>query len=159
MTDIIPDIIPTINNEENKSFNLSELINNDELKKYIGKNLDMNKISELINGNTSESTSSIEEPSEKGSISQERRDELRRRLRAKTNSLKGNRTSKEAREKNQINELKQNPLFQQSGNMNEEDVKNIIETYASKMTKDAKQKKNIKKQMKNLIEKMNTNEM
>jgi hypothetical protein len=159
MTNIIPDVIPTITNEENKSFNLSELINNDELKKYIGKNLDMNKISELINGNTTESISSIEEPSEKGCISQERREELRRRLRAKTNSLKGNRTSKEAREKNQINELKQNPLFQQSGNMNEEDVKNIIETYASKMTKDAKQKKNIKKQMKNLIEKMNTNEM
>jgi hypothetical protein len=159
MTDIIPDVIPTITNEENKSFNLSELINNDELKKYIGKNLDMNKISELINGNTTESISSIEEPSEKGCISQEKREELRRRLRSKTNSLKGNRTSKEAREKNQINELKQNPLFQQSGNMNEEDVKNIIETYASKMTKDAKQKKNIKKQMKNLIEKMNTNEM
>ena len=41
---------------------------------------------------------------------------------------------------------------------NPEDIKNMIEAYSSKMTKDSKQKKNIKKQMSNLIEKMN-NEM
>jgi len=143
--------------ETNKSFNLKDFIKNDTIKNYIeenGHNVDMNKISELINGKLNIN----EESTEKKVIDNERREELRRRLREKTNVLKGNRTSKELREKNQINELKQNPLFQTGGNVNPEDIKNMIEAYSSKMTKDTKQKKNIKKQMNNLIEKMN-NEM
>jgi hypothetical protein len=143
--------------ETNKSFNLNDFIKNDKIKNYIeqnGNNVDMNKISELINGKLNIN----EESTEKKVIDNERREELRSKLREKTNVLKGNRTSKETREKNQINELKQNPLFQTGGNANPEDIKNMIEAYSSKMTKDTKQKKNIKKQMNNLIEKMN-NEM
>lgn len=146
--------------ETNKSFNLKDFIKNDKIKNYIeqnAKNVDMNKLSEFINSKLDINEESTEK-TEKTVITEERREELRRRLHEKTNVLKGNRTSKETREINQINELKKNPLFQTGGNANSEDIKNMIEAYSSKMTKDAKQKKNIKKQMINLIEKMN-NEM
>lgn len=146
-TDILNEL-----NESNKSFDFKSLLSDDKFKEYMGKNVDMNKISELLgNGPTQESKQEEEDPAL-------RREELRRKLRAKTNSLKGNRMSKQEREKNQINELKKNPMFQNAGlaGGNNDDIKNMIDAYASKMTNDPKQKKNIKKQMDSLIEKMNT---
>ena len=138
-------------NEANKSFDFKSLLSDDKLKEYMGNNIDMNKISELLGGQSQESKEVEEDPAL-------RREELRRKLRAKTNSLKGNRMSKQEREKNQINELKKNPMFQNVGATggNNDDIKNMIDAYAYKMTTDPKQKKNIKKQMDSLIEKMNT---
>jgi len=137
-------------NESNKSFDFKSLLSDDKFKEYMGKNVDMNKIGELL-GSVTTQESKQEDPAL-------RREELRRKLRAKTNSLKGNRSSKQEREQNQINELKKNPMFQNAGlaGGNNDDIKNMIDAYASKMTSDPKQKKNIKKQMDSLIEKMNT---
>jgi hypothetical protein len=136
-------------NDSNKSVDLKSLMDDEKMKEYMEKmkNFDMSKISELLG-----------QPSNKTPIQEDdpvlRREELRKRLHAKTNTLKGNRASKNAREQNQINELKANPMFQNAGS-NETDIKNMIDAYASKMTSDPKQKKNIKKQMDSLIQKMN----
>ncbi len=139
--------------ESNKSFDFKSLLNDEKLKEYMGKNIDMNKISELLGGGIEvQKSKQVEEDPAL------RREELRRKLRAKTNSLKSNRISKQEREQNQINELKTNPMFQNAGlnGGNNDEIKNMIDAYASKMTTDPKQKKNIKKQMDNLIQKMNT---
>jgi len=139
--------------ESNKSFDFKSLLNDEKLKEYMGKNIDMNKISELLGGGIEvQKSKQVEEDPAL------RREELRRKLRAKTNSLKSNRMSKQEREQNQINELKTNPMFQNAGlnGGNNDEIKNMIDAYASKMTTDPKQKKNIKKQMDNLIQKMNT---
>ena len=125
--------------DEKKSFNLADLINpeilNPEiLNKYEG-------LSEEIIVNE------VEDP-------EKRREALRKKLRAKTNTMRNNRSSKDMKEKNQINMLKENPLFQNIGNTDEDTMKKIIESMASKMTNDPKQKKNAKKQMEKLVEKM-----
>jgi len=135
--------------DSNKSFDIKSLMDDEKMKEYIKqmKNFDMSKISELL-GQSSNKTPIQEDDPVK------RREELRKRLHAKTNTLKGNRMSKNTREQNQINELKENPMFQNAGS-NETDIKNMIDAYASKMTSDPKQKKNIKKQMDSLIQKMN----
>ena len=75
-------------------------------------------------------------------------------MREKRESLKNNRTSKKGRENNQMNMLKENPLFQNIDQLDDTKTKNLIETMASKISNDPKQKKNIKKQMENLINKM-----
>ena len=49
---------------------------------------------------------------------------------------------------------KENQLFQNINNMDSTETKKIIENMASKMSNDPKQKKNIKNQMENLIDKM-----
>jgi len=147
-TDFLNDL-----SESNKSFDFKSLLNDEKLKEYMGKNIDMNKISELLGGGIEvQKSKQVEEDPAL------RREELRRKLRAKTNSLKSNRMSKQEREQNQINELKTNPMFQNAGlnGGNNDEIKNMIDAYASKMTTDPKQKKNIKKQMDNLIQKMNT---
>ena len=71
--------------------------------------------------------------------------------------LRNNRMSKNVREQGQIESLKSNPAFQ---NLNsEEEIKKAIDMVASSMSKDSKQKKNIKKQMENLVDKMNTDKL
>lgn len=119
-----------------KSFNLADLINPDILNKYAGLSKDMNLIEELE-----------EDPLKK-------RETLRKKLRAKTNTMRIERSSKDMKEKNQINMLKENPLFKNIENTDEETMKKIIDNMASKMTNDPRQKKNAKKQMENLVEKM-----
>ena len=130
---------------------ISELVEQkfdmDKINELVDHKFDMNKISELIDNNFD-----MNKISENNTMPT--RDELRRRLRAKTNTMKGNRSSKHIREQNQINELKENPMFQ-NADPNSVEVKNMIDSYASKMTSDPKQKKNIKKQMDNLIQKIN----
>jgi hypothetical protein len=117
---------------DNQSLNLKDLIPKECLEEY-------KNISSDLNENFDEKKAN--------------RELLRQKLRNKTNILKGNRVSKELREKNQINELKKNPMFQ-SLNNTDVDMNSIIEKMASSMTKDPKQKKNIKKQIDKLVEKM-----
>jgi len=54
----------------------------------------------------------------------------------------------------QMQSIRENPLFENLKNMNMDEIKKIIEGIACKMTVDSKQKKNIKKQMCELIEKI-----
>ena len=123
--------------DEKQEFNLSDLMSELNLKDYMGENSDIdNKLIEM---------------------EKKRKEILRQKLRNKTNSLKNNRMSKSFREKNQIESLKNNPVFQNTNS--EEDVKKAIDMFASSMAKDSKQKKNIKKQMEGLVNKMNTDKL
>lgn len=119
---------------EKQSFNLDELMSELNLKDYMGE-------SQELDGKLKE-------------IQEKRKDELRKKLRQKTNNMRNNRSGKILREQNQINSLKENPLFQNIGNGNEDEIKKVIETMASSFSKDPKQKKNIKKQMEKLVEKI-----
>jgi hypothetical protein len=119
---------------EKQSFNLDELMSELNLKDYMGENQE-------LDGKLKE-------------IQEKRKDELRKKLRQKTNNMRNNRSGKILREQNQINSLKENPLFQNIGNGNEDEIKKVIETMASSFSKDPKQKKNIKKQMEKLVEKI-----
>jgi alpha-galactosidase/6-phospho-beta-glucosidase family protein len=93
---------------------------------------------------------------------EELRNELRKKLKSKLNTLNMPRMSKEMKEKAQINSLKENPMFQNVGNIgnigniDNKDMNNIINTMVNQMGADPKQKKNIKKQMENLVDKMKT---
>jgi hypothetical protein len=121
----------TINMEDTKSFNLKDLITPDILNKYVETNLeDKNKLNEI------------------------NREILRKKLRNKTNNLRLNRSSKDAKEKNQLNMLKENSLFQNIEGADNETMKKMVDAMASKMTNDSKQKKNAKKQITKLLEKI-----
>jgi len=123
--------------EDKQNFNLTELMSQINLKDYMGEN---NQLDEKL----------VE-------MEKQRKEQLRQKLRNKTNSLRNNRMSKNVREQGQIESLKSNPAFQ---NLNsEEEIKKAIDMVASSMSKDSKQKKNIKKQMENLVDKMNTDKL
>jgi hypothetical protein len=123
--------------EEKQNFYLTELMSQINLKDYMGEN---NQLDEKL----------VE-------MEKQRKELLRQKLRNKTNSLRNNRMSKNVREQGQIESLKSNPAFQ---NLNsEEEIKKAIDMVASSMSKDSKQKKNIKKQMENLVDKMNTDKL
>lgn len=124
----------TDSNLEKKSFNLKDLIDIPS------------EMLESLNLNT-------EEDKEKERL--QNIEALKKKLREKRNSLRNNRLGKRYKEDNQIKTLKENPLFQNlNGNFDSPEIKMAIENMASKMSNDPKQKKNIKKQMENLLEKM-----
>ena len=79
---------------------------------------------------------------------------LKKKLEDKRNSIKNKKQPLITKEDNQINMLKNNPLFKNIENLDKESIKKIIDTVASSMTNDSKQKKNIKKQVEKLIDKM-----
>ena len=117
--------------EDTKSFNLKDLITPDILNKYVETNLE-----------------------EKNKLNEINREILRKKLRNKTNNLRLNRSSKDANEKNQLNMLKENSLFQNIEGADNETMKKMVDAMASKMTNDSKQKKNAKKQITKLLEKI-----
>ena len=86
-------------------------------------------------------------------IQRKRKEILKQRLRNKMNNFKNNRSGKESIERMQLEALKNNESFRNIQGNNEE-MKKAIESLANNMTKDPKQKKNIKKQMDKLVEKM-----
>ena len=141
-------------NPEKKTFDLKDILNisPEMLQSFQSLTLNNNENNNLMN------SSSILSQNNKS----ENTDELKKKLRDKRNALKNNRLGKKYREENQIKALKENPLFQNinggnangANDANDTDIKNTIENMASKMSNDPKQKKNIKKQMSNLIEKM-----
>lgn len=79
---------------------------------------------------------------------------LKKKLEDKRNSIKNKKQPLITKEDNQINMLKNNPLFKNIENLDKESIKKIIDTLASNMTNNSKQKKNIKKQVEKLIDKM-----
>ncbi len=86
-------------------------------------------------------------------IQRKRKEIIRQKLRNKMNNFKNNRSGKESIERMQLEALKNNESFRNIQGNNEE-MKKAIESLASNMTKDPKQKKNIKKQMDKLVEKI-----
>jgi hypothetical protein len=123
-----------IKTDEKQQFNLNEIMSNLNLKDYMGQDPELDK--------------KLKELDEK------RKNDLKQKLRQKTNNMKNNRLGKSTKEQTQINALKQNPMFQNIQNTNNEDIKRAIETMASSFSKDPRQKKNIKKQVEKLVEKM-----
>ena len=81
------------------------------------------------------------------------REKLKKRTQEKMNSKKNN---KQNPQNTQIKALQNNPLFKNLNLnlVNDIDIKKVIEDLSSKMTTDSKQKKNIKKQVNKLIEKI-----
>ncbi len=82
---------------------------------------------------------------------QKKRNELRDKLRKKTNQMAQGRQSKDQQMKNQLEVMKDNPLFSNAFEGSDEDKKKVIDMYASSVTKDSKQKKNIKKQLEKIM--------
>jgi len=126
----------------NQSFNIKDLINDEDLSKYsdVINNLNLNN----LNLNNNEKIINDKE-------------EIRRKLREKTNSLRNNRLGKKTKEDNQIKALKENPMFQNIDSNS--DMKGVIEKMASNMSNDPRQKKNIKKQIEKLVEKIKQPEL
>ena len=81
---------------------------------------------------------------------------LKKKLRNKQEELRNSRKSKNQNEDSRIKMLKENPLFKNLGSLNTPEAKKMIDTMASKMCSDPKQKKAIKKQMEKLINKMDS---
>jgi hypothetical protein len=126
----------------NQSFNIKDLINDEDLSKYsdLINNLDLNNLN-LNNLNLDKSEKIIND-----------KEEIRRKLREKTNSLRNNRLGKKTKEDNQIKALKENPMFQNIDSNS--DMKGVIDKMASNMSNDPRQKKNIKKQIEKLVDKI-----
>ena len=76
---------------------------------------------------------------------QTNKDELRAKRISKNNSNPKN---------NQLEALKQNPLFADIQNAPPDEIKKAVELMVGKMTNDSKQKKNAKKQINNLLEQL-----
>jgi hypothetical protein len=138
-------------NPEKKTFDLKDILNVSPEMLQSLQSLTLNN-----NENNAMNSSSILSQINTLSNTSGNKEDLKKKLRDKRNALKNNRLGKKYQEENQIKALKENPLFQNinGGNANDSDIKNTIESMASKMSNDPKQKKNIKKQMNHLIEKM-----
>jgi predicted outer membrane protein len=145
-------------NAEKKMFDLKDILNISPEMLQSLQSLTLNN-NENNSMNSSSILSQINTLSNTSSNTLSNKEDLKKKLRDKRNALKNNRLGKKYQEDNQIKTLKENPLFQNmnGGNLNganDADIKNTIESMASKMSNDPKQKKNIKKQMNHLIEKM-----
>lgn len=123
-----------INRDEKQQFDLAEIMSKMNLKDYMGQDPELDK--KLIE------------------LDEKRKNDLKQKLRQKTNNMRNNRLGKSSREQSQINALKENPMFQNIGNTSEEEIKKAIEMMASSFSKDPRQKKNIKKQVGKLVDKM-----
>jgi hypothetical protein len=157
-------------NNDMKSFNLKDLINIENIPKDIlesivnntpidlGINEDIHKenkntiIEEEIKSTSISNNSEI--------LSEEDRlknvEILKKKLRNKEEELRHSRKSKNQKEDSRIKMLKENPLFKDLGSLNTPEAKKMIDTMASKMCSDPKQKKAMKKQMEKLINKMDS---
>lgn len=123
-----------INRDEKQQFDLAEIMSKMNLKDYMGQDPELDK--KLME------------------LDEKRKNDLKQKLRQKTNNMRNNRLGKSSREQSQINALKENPMFQNIGNTSEEEIKKAIEMMASSFSKDPRQKKNIKKQVGKLVDKM-----
>ena len=163
-------------NNEMKSFNLKDLINIENIPKDILESIANNTpidigIDDIDTGNkeTTIDTGNSTIKEENKSTSIEREDKiiseedrlknveiLKRKLRSKEEELRHSRKSKNQKEDSKIKMLKENPLFKNLGSLNTPEAKKMIESMASKMCSDPKQKKAMKKQMEKLINKMDS---
>lgn len=155
------------NNNDMKSFNLKDLINIENIPKDILESIANNTPIDLgIDDIEKENKATpIEEQNKIISndseiLSEEDRiknlEILKKKLRSKQEELNNNRKSKNQKEDSRIKMLKENPLFKNLGSLNTPEAKKMIDTMASKMCADPKQKKAMKKQMEKLINKMDS---
>ena len=155
------------NNNDMKSFNLKDLINIENIPKDILESIANNTPIDLgIDDIEKENKATpIEEQNKIISndseiLSEEDRiknlEILKKKLRSKQEELNNNRKSKNQKEDSRIKMLKENPLFKNLGSLNTPEAKKMIDTMASKMCSDPKQKKAMKKQMEKLINKMDS---
>ncbi len=119
---------------EKQKIDLAEIMSKMNLKNYMGEDPELDK--KLME------------------LDEKRKNDLKQKLKQKTNNMRNNRLGKSSREQTQINALKENPMFQNVGNTSEEEIKKAIEMMASSFSKDPRQKKNIKKQVGKLVEKI-----
>lgn len=158
------------NNNDMKSFNLKDLINIENIPKDILESIANNTPIDLgINEDIHKEnkTTIIEEEIKSTSISNDSEilseedrlknvEILKKKLRNKQENLNNNRKNKNQKEDNKIKMLKENPLFKNLGSLNTPEAKKMIDTMASKMCADPKQKKAMKKQIEKLINKMDS---
>ncbi len=117
---------------EKQEFNFNDLMSQINLKDYVGQNQELDeKLFELEN---------------------KRKEMLRNKLRTKTNNMRNNRMTKDIRQQTQMEQIKKSPVFQNA--KSEDEMKKAIDMVASSLSKDPKQKKNIKKQMDSLMSKL-----
>lgn len=128
------------NSSNKQSFDLKDLIDEKEINKY--------KEIEEQEKNNNENIISEEEQKKI------RREEALKKLKEKKEAFKNKRLGKVGQQKNQINQLMSNPLFSNLNLNNNDEIKKAVELMAGKMTNDPKQKKNAKKQIAKLVDKM-----
>ena len=129
-----------LNNSNKQSFNLKDLIDEKEINKY-------KEIEEEEKNNEKDIISEEE-------LKEIKRQEALKKLKEKKEAFKNQRLGKKGQQKNQINQLMSNPLFANLDLSNSEEIKKAVELMAGKMTNDPKQKKNAKKQIAKLVDKM-----
>lgn len=129
-----------LNNSNKQSFNLKDLLDENEINKY-------KEIEEQEKNNESNTISEEEQK-------KIRREEVLKKLKEKKEAFKNKRLGKVGQQKNQINQLMSNPLFSNLNLNNNDEIKKAIELMAGKITNDSKQKKNAKKQIAKLVDKM-----
>ena len=156
-------------NNDMKSFNLKDLINIENIPKDILESIANNTPIDLgiDTIETENKNTIIEEESKSTSISNDSEilseedriknvEILKKKLRNKEEELRNSRKSKNQKEDGRIKMLKENPLFKNLGSLNTPEAKKMIDSMASKMCNDPKQKKAMKKQMEKLINKMDS---
>ncbi len=145
---------PNKNNTVKSSFDLKELMNmgqNPALQEQI-QGMMQNQFNNHVG--TNNPAQSLE-PGTKAYLSKEdARKKLRQMIREKENMRMG----KSYQEKKQIEQLKQNPMVNAMGDMKNVDINMLVEQIMRQQgipLGDSAQKKNVKKQVEQLLEKMN----
>jgi hypothetical protein len=143
-----------------KSFNLKDLINIENIPKDILESIANNTPIDLGIDDIEKENKATPKNNDLEILSEEDRiknlEILKKKLRSKQEELHNNRKSKNQKEDSRIKMLKENPLFKNLGSLNTPEAKKMIDTMASKMCADPKQKKAMKKQMEKLINKMDS---
>jgi hypothetical protein len=163
--------------QEKGSYNLESLVNKDDLSSL--KNVDPSKIleeltSKLKNSNFDNSVKtekpvlvedvSDDEDSDDDNTdkddknllklkedAQKRRQELVQKLRQKTRAMSNNRKGKEHVLKNDIDSIKENPMYK---NMGSTDISKLMEQMIGNTAQTSKQKKMMKNKIEKMMEKM-----
>ena len=132
-----------LNNNDTKSFNLKDLIDENEINRY-------KQIEEEEKNNENNIISEEEQKKINHEIAL-------KKLKEKRESLKNKRLGKQSQQnqqKNQVNQLMNNPLFSNLNLNNKDEISKAVNSMVDKMTNDPKQKKHAKKQFYKLVDKM-----
>ena len=160
--------------QEKGSYNLESLVDKDDLASL--KNVDPSKILEeltsklkntnLDNSVKTEKTPFVEDVSDDDEDSdeddknllklkedaQKHRQELLQKLRKKTRAMSNNRKGKEHVLKNDIETIKENPMYKDMGTA---DISKLMEQMIGNTSQTSKQKKMMKNKIEKMMEKMN----
>ena len=129
-----------LNNNDKKSFNLKDLIDENEINRY-------KQIEEEEKNNENNIISEEEQKKINHEIAL-------KKLKEKREAFKNKRLGKQSQQKNQVNQLMNNPLFSNLNLNNKDEINKAVNLMVDKMTNDPKQKKHAKKQFYKLVDKM-----